>query len=253
MTVVFHLFLSICSALACLAPALAHAQVTVFAAASLQGALDEVAAATEIDIVISYGGSGLMARQVTQGAPADVIILANAAWMEWLEAQGAVEAGSTEIILSNTLVLVGPTGAEPLPGPDADALLARLEGERLALGQTEAVPAGIYAREWMQNTGIWAVLRPYLAETENVRAALALVARKEAPLGVVYQSDADAEAGVDVVHNINPEGHSPIVYLAATVQGRASEDVTGFQTFLRSEAAQDIFAAHGFLRAEHAQ
>ena len=253
MSLISRLFLSICSALACLAPALVQAQATVFAAASLQGALDEVVAASELDIVVSYGGSGLMARQVTQGAPADVIILANAAWMEWLEAQGAVEPGSTEIILSNTLVLVGPTGAEPLPTADADALLARLDGERLALGQTEAVPAGIYAREWMQNTGIWAALRPYLAETENVRAALALVARKEAPLGVVYQSDADAEAGVDVVHRIDADGHSPIVYLAAIVQGRARDDVTGFQTFLRSETAQDIFAAHGFLRAGHAQ
>nr|WP_317055644.1 molybdate ABC transporter substrate-binding protein [Roseovarius sp. W115] len=250
MIVFFHLFLRICAVLTGLVVVPVHAQVTVFAAASLQGALEDVAEASDVDIVISYGGSGLLARQVAQGAPADLVLLANAAWMTWLDGQGAVKAGSQQVFLSNQLVVVGPAGADRLRDPNADALLDRLDGGRLALGQTQAVPAGIYAREWMETAGLWSVLRPHLAETENVRAALALVARGEAPLGVVYLSDARAELGVDVVHIVNPEHHAPIVYPAAIVAGRDHPDAQAFHKFLTTKTAQDIFAAHGFARPE---
>lgn len=250
MNLIFRLFLSICAVLTAFWAEPAQAQVTVFSAASLRGALEEVAAASGIEITVSYGGSGLMARQVAQGAPADIVLLANAAWMTWLEGQGALEPGTQKIFLSNQLVLIGPKGADPIATADADTILMRLKGDRLVLGQTQAVPAGIYAREWMEATGVWSVLSPYLAETENVRAALALVSRGEAPLGIVYTSDAMAETGVDIVHHIAPKHHTPIEYPAAIVAGRSHPEVQAFHDFLTTQTAQDIFAAHGFVRAE---
>ncbi|MEL7257832.1 MAG: molybdate ABC transporter substrate-binding protein [Pseudomonadota bacterium] len=250
MNPISRLFLSICAVLAALWAAPVQAQVTVFSAASLRGALEEVAAASGIEITVSYGGSGLMARQIAQGAPADIVLLANAAWMTWLEGQGALKPGTQKVFLSNDLVLVGPKGADPIATADADTILMRLNGGRLALGQTQAVPAGIYAREWMEATGLWPALRPYLAETENVRAALALVARGEVPLGIVYTSDAMAETGVDIVHHIDQNQHAPITYPAAIVAGRDRPEVQAFHDFLTTETAQDIFAAYGFVRAE---
>lgn len=213
--------------------------VRVFAAASLQGPLDEVAEAWNDEVVISYGGSGAIARQVSQGAPADALILANAAWADWLSSGGyAPDAG--QILLSNTLVIVGPVGATALPDPTAETILARLNGGRLAMGQHISVPAGIYAQAWLEGIGAWTALRPNLAETENVRAALALVARKEAQLGIVYASDAVASDDVSVVFEVPVNAHPPIQYpaLALTPIGSA---------FLDHVAAQsDSFTAAGF-------
>lgn len=217
--------------------------ITVFAAASLKNALDEVAAAYSGDVVVSYGGSGLLARQVAQGAPVDVVLLANSAWMDWLQEQSAIEASSRLDLLGNTLVLVAPEGADKFAEISAASLLKRLEGGRLAVGQTKGVPAGIYARQWLENKGFWAMLQPHLAETENVRAALALVSRGEAPLGVVYGSDALADPGVSVVYDIPPDQHDEITYPVAAVKGGNG---ASFIDFLVSDQAVMIFSKHGF-------
>lgn len=227
--------------------------LTVFAAASLREALDGAVAASEAaaqgefsgDVVISYGGSGAMARQVALGAPADVVILANEAWMSWLAEEGAVEADSVARIMGNGLVLVGPQGAEPLDALDATALTERLGDGRLAVGQVLSVPAGIYAKEWMQSAGLWEQLQPHLAETENVRAALALVERGEVPLGVVYATDARA-AKVTVLQEIDARHHSPIGYWAAVTATRDHPQAAPFLAYLKG-AAQAGFAELGFL------
>lgn len=222
------------------APALAR-DLTVFAAASLRGALDEVAALSDTPVAISYGGSGAMARQVAQGAPADVVVLANPQWMVWLQDQGVVAADLPVTLLTNTLVLIGNDGPA-LPDPDADALLARLGDRRLAIGQRQAVPAGIYARAWLEHIGAWDRLVPHLAEVENVRAALALVARGDAPLGVVYGSDALADPKVTVLWQIPDDQHPPITYPAAALSPEGAQ----FMQILRSPQAAEIFKKHGF-------
>lgn len=220
--------------------------MTVFAAASLRGALEEVTADFPASVVLSYGGSGTMARQVASGAPADVVLLANSDWMKWLADEGVEGAGNAQIIARNRLVLIAPAGSVPLADP-AD-LPARLGPEgRLAMGQRDAVPAGSYARAWLTHSGLWQRLQRRLAETDNVRAALALVARGDAPLGVVYASDAQAEPEVQTIYEVPAEAHAPITYPAAalTAKGKALVD------FLTTDAAQAILVDHGFLRADH--
>ncbi|MFG6590614.1 molybdate ABC transporter substrate-binding protein [Sulfitobacter sp. 1A12157] len=227
-------------------PLRAEAPVTVFAAASLRGALEEVAAGFPAPVVLSYGGSGTMARQVASGAPADVVVLANSDWVTWLADKGVAGAETAQIIARNRLVVIAPADSASLADP-AD-LPARLGAEgRLAIGQRDAVPAGSYARAWLTHAGLWQRLQSRLAETDNVRAALALVARGDAPLGVVYASDAQAEPEVQTVYEVPAETHAPITYPAAalTPEGKALVD------FLTTEAAQAILVDHGFLRADH--
>lgn len=229
------------------ATAAAGEPVKIFAAASLGRALDEVAAAWPGEAVISYGGSGGIARQVAAGAPADIVILANTAWIAWLEDRGALQRGSARDILGNRLVLVAPEGAADLTGVTPRAILERLDGGRLAVGQVLSVPAGIYAKEWMQTAGLWDALSPYLAETVDVRAALALVARGEAPLGIVYATDV-RDAEVRVLHEVDPSLHAPIRYGAAIVHSSTNAKAADFMKFLAGEA-QDIFISYGFRRA----
>ncbi len=245
---IFGVFTIICATLASAGAVRSDAPVTIFAAASLRGALEAALDGSGIEARVSYGGSGTMARQVAQGAPADLVILANVTWMDWLEENGHIEVSTRRDLLGNRLVLVGPRGAEDLGELNADILLERLDAGRLAVGHTEAVPAGIYAREWMQAAGVWEALRPQLAETENVRAALALVSRGEVPLGVVYASDAQADPGVQVLARIDLELHASIVYPMALVTGRDSDGARAVLEHLASERAEDAFVAHGFTR-----
>jgi len=243
---IFGLLTIICAMLATVGPGRADAPVTIFAAASLGGALEAALDGVETEVRVSYGGSGTMARQVAQGAPADLVILANTDWMDWLESRGLLVADSRRDLLGNRLVLVGPDGAAPLESVDATTLSDRLAGGRLAVGHTEAVPAGIYAKEWMQAAGLWQALRTQLAETENVRAALALVSRGEVPLGVVYASDAQADPGVTVLAEIDADLHAPIVYPAALVAGRDAEAARTVLTHLQGATAAAAFERHGF-------
>lgn len=228
--------------LAAALPAQADRALTVFAAASLREALDAVAQIYDAPVAVSYGGSGAVARQVAQGAPADVIILAHPRWMDWLEDRGLIVSGTRFDLLSNRLVLIGPKGAPVLTDPTPERLLARLGDRRLAMGQRDAVPAGLYAAAWLRAIDAWDRLQPHLAETENVRAALALVSRREAPLGLVYASDALADPDVSVVYAVPDAQHPPIVYPVAAVTARADD----FLAHLRSPAAVAIFVRHGF-------
>ena len=216
-----------------------RAPVTVFAAASLSGVLEAAAKDYDGAVTFSFGGSGVMARQVAAGAPADLLILANPDWMVWLSQQGHIGPDTQQIIATNSLVVIGPSHAAPLHPQD---LIARLGNGRLAMGQRDAVPAGSYARSWLQSVALWDQVQTQLAETDNVRAALALVARGETPLGIVYATDAIAEPRVSVVYNIPSGSHAPVKYPAAAL----SPAGTGFLNYLTSAAAAATFAAHGF-------
>ena len=214
--------------------------VRVFAAASLQGPLDQIAQTHGAQARISYSGSGTIARQISLGAPADLVLLANTDWAAWLVDQGHV-TGPAVSVLSNRLVVIAPAGAPPLAQADAQTLAARLGTGRLAMGQHMSVPAGQYAQAWLAHIGAWEALRPQLAETENVRAALALVARGEAPLGIVYASDAAASRAVDVVWSISPDSHPPILYQALALTPAGAELLAHVMTRL------DVFVGAGFV------
>lgn len=223
----------------CTAVAAASEPVRIFAAASLQGPLDTVARDWAHPTSISYAGSGMIARQISLGAPTDLVILANPDWMAWLQDKGSITRQPRDLV-SNRLVLIGPRGAMPLPDPDATSLLGRLADTRLAMGLHASVPAGIYARAWLDHIGAWQALLPHLAETDSVRAALALVARGEVQLGIVYASDAAAEPDVEILWTVPQNQHPPIRYPAASITAEGA----AFLDFLMTRT--DVFLAAGF-------
>jgi molybdate transport system substrate-binding protein len=237
----------VCAALiAATLPLVAQAdapRVTIFAAASLQDVMGELSQIYSDDAVISVAGSGTIARQIANGAPADAVILANADWMDWLEEKGRIDPAKRVDLLGNSLVLIGSAGSPDMGDVTADSLRERLAGGRLAIGQTLGVPAGIYGRQWLETADLWTALRPHLAETDNVRAALALVAWEESPLGIVYATDATAEPGVRRLYDVPQEAHHPIVYPAAGLTDAGD----AFVTFLRSDDARTVFRRHGFI------
>ncbi|RVT83350.1 molybdate ABC transporter substrate-binding protein [Rhodobacteraceae bacterium CCMM004] len=224
--------------------------VTVYAAASTQTALEEIAAgfaqATGHRAVVSAAGTPVLARQIQRGAPADVFVSASPAWMDTLDAEGHIAPGTRRDLVGNRLVLIGATGAAPVPLGPAFDLAARLGGGRLAVALIDAVPAGQYARAALEATGLWEAAAPRLAQTDNVRAALALVALGAAPLGVVYASDARAEPRVTVVAAFPEDSHPPIVYPVAAVVGRDSPAVRAFLAHLSAPEARAAWARHGF-------
>lgn len=235
------------------APRTANAPLTVFAAASLKESMDAAAAgygtATGTPVRVSYAASSALARQIEQGAPADVFISADLDWMDTLQAKGLVDAATRRDLLGNTLVLVAPTssGAQPL-ALDARTDLRPLLGAdgRIALALTASVPAGKYAKAAFESLGLWAALQPRVAESENVRAALLMVARGEAPLGVVYGSDARSEPRVRVLATFPASSHPPIVYPVARIATSRHPQAGAFVRWLASPDAQAIFRARGF-------
>lgn len=238
-------------ALAGVARAQAPEDVVVFAAASLQGSLDEVAAAWTQEsgqrVVISYAGSAQLARQIERGAPAQVFISADLAWMDHLQQRRLVDAATRTDLLGNRLVIV--TGAnDPAPTmTPRTALAARLgESGRLAVADTASVPAGRYAKQALQAQDLWDAVAGRLVQADNVRAALAFVARGEVPLGIVYASDARAERRVRVLATFPADTHAPIVYPAARIAGTPAARSDGFLAFLRSPVATCIFVRAGF-------
>lgn len=242
----------VCLVAALALPATARAeQITVFAAASMMDALAEIEtdfeAATGHDVVISFAGSSALARQIQQGAPADIFISANPDWMDVLERDGLIEPGSRFDLVGNTLVLIGhDLGAPPVTvGPDLD-MTALLGDGRLAMALVDAVPAGIYGKAALTNLGLWQSVAPRVAETDNVRAALALVATGEAPFGIVYASDAAAEDRVTVVGTFPAGSHPPIVYPAADLAGRDVPAEAAFLAYLRGPEARAALARQGF-------
>ncbi|MDR6672594.1 molybdate ABC transporter substrate-binding protein [Xanthomonas sp. 1678] len=233
-------------------PALAQTPLTVFAAASLKESLDEAAAAYQrasgTPVQVSYAASSALARQVEQGAPADVFFSADLEWMDYLQQRQLVAPAQRRNLLGNTLVLVAPASSAAkvdLRKPGALAAALGAQG-RLALGQTNSVPAGKYARAALQTLGQWDGVQARLAESDSVRAALMLVARGETPLGIVYGSDAKAEPKVRVVAVFPADSHAPIVYPVAALRASKHPAAADFVRWLGTPPAQAIFQRRGF-------
>ena len=229
----------------------AAGEVKVFAAASLKNALDAIGkdwkAETGNDVVLTYAASSALAKQVEAGAPADLFISADLKWMDYLAKADLIKNDSRQNLLGNALVLVGAKDAAKTyyiaKGFD---LAGALAGGRLAVGAVESVPAGIYAKQALTSLGAWDGVKDKLAEAENVRAALLLVSRGEAPLGIVYMTDSKADAGVKVVGTFPENSHEPIIYPVAQLKNAAAPLAADFQKYLHSAKAQATFSAQGF-------
>jgi molybdate transport system substrate-binding protein len=237
--------------LAALLPLGAAADVTVFAAASLKEAMDEAGraftAASGNKVSVAYGASNALAKQIEAGAPADVFISADLDWMDHLDRRKLLQPGSRTNLLTNTLVLVAPASSTTTLkiGPGF-ALAAALGNDRLALANPDSVPAGKYAKAALQKLGVWTSVERRTARTDNVRAALALVARGETPFGIVYRTDALADKGVRIVDSFPAGTHPDIVYPAAIVAGARSPAAAALLDFLRSAAMRATLTRHGF-------
>jgi molybdate transport system substrate-binding protein len=237
-----------------LAPQAAIAQdktITVFAAASMKNALDDVNAAytkaTGTKVVSSYAASSALAKQIESGAPADVFVSADLKWMDYLQDKKAIKTDTRVNLLGNRLVLIAPKDSKLGNVTISQGFdLARLAGDgRIATGDVRAVPVGLYAKAALEKLGAWTAAEPKFAMTDNVRAALLLVARGEAALGIVYETDAKVEPGVKIIGTFPAGSHPPITYpMAATATAKTG--IAGYLEFLRGKAAKDIFERYGF-------
>ncbi len=226
------------------------AEVLVFAAASLKTALDEIAPAFEqqtgYEVTVSYAASSVLARQIQLGAPADLFISANVNWMDVLQDQGMIDVVSRVDLLGNGLVLIGGTEQTQIGKMQSSTDLSGALGSGyLAMALVDAVPAGVYGKTALQSLGLWGGIEDQVAQTDNVRAALALVAAGAAPLGIVYQSDAQADERVRIIASFPPDTHPPIIYPAA-VTVTAKPEAHALLDYLRSDAARNVFMEQGF-------
>jgi len=225
---------------------------TVFAAASLKNALDNAGKAftaqTGVELKASYAASSALARQIESGAPADLFASADLEWMDYLAKKNLVRPETRVNLLGNRLVLIAPNDTKETTvafTPEAFAKALGPDG-RLATGEVNSVPIGKYAKVAFKKLGLWGGVQPRLAQSDNVRAALALVSRGEAPLGVVYESDARSDPGVKVVGVFPADSHPPVVYPFAVTVDAKGEGVQRFLDYLRSAAAKPFFEAQGF-------
>jgi molybdate transport system substrate-binding protein len=225
--------------------------LTVFAAASMKNALDEADAAytakTGVKISASYAASSALAKQIEQGAPADIFVSADTAWMDYAIGKKNINVPTRVDLLGNAIVLIAPKDSKidnVTIGQGFD--LAKLAGDgKIATGDVKAVPVGKYAKAALEKLGAWQAAEPKFAMAENVRAALALVARGEAVLGIVYSTDAKVEPGVEIVGTFPADSHPAIIYpVAATTT--AKPEAAGYLAFLKSTAAKTIFEKYGF-------
>jgi molybdate transport system substrate-binding protein len=248
-TLAAALFLAVAGTLP--APAADQPKTVVFAAASMKTALDAViakwSAATGKQATVSYASSGALAKQIEQAAPADIFISADLAWMDYLQERKLIQDASRDTLLGNALVLVAPTDkAKPFTlAKGADLAGAAGEG-RIAVCTVTSCPAGKYAKEALGNLGMWATVEPKLAQADNVRAALALVAQSEVPFGIVYATDAKAEPKVKVVATFPEDSHKPVAYPVALTAASKNPDSASLLTYLRSPEAKAIFEGQGF-------
>ena len=232
-------------------PAKAADGPVVFAAASMKTALDAIAASYAATSgktpVISYASSGVLAKQIANGAPADVFISADEKWMTFLADKGAIKPATRETLLGNALVLVEPANGNVelkiAPGFD---LAGALGDGKLAVCTVASCPAGIYGKEALEKLGVYSAVEPKLAQAENVRAALLLVARGEAKLGIVYATDAKAEPKVKVVDTFPESSHAPITYPVAVTADTKDADAATFEAYLHEPASVDILKRQGF-------
>jgi molybdate transport system substrate-binding protein len=229
--------------------------VTVFAAASLKAALDDVTIGFEHvsdhNVQLSFASSSALARQIERGAPANVFISANTDWMDLLATENLLEPETRVALLTNQLVLIAPKDADTSKTSLDDIdFVGLLKDGPLAMGFVEAVPAGIYGKSALVSLGLWDSLSSHVAQTDSVRSALALVARGEAPLGIVYATDALSEPHVSIVARFPQASHAPIVYPAAVI-APATAAASAFTAYLSSLKAHAIFEAHGFGNVDH--
>lgn len=231
--------------------AFAAESLTVFAAASLKNALDSVNTACEADVgekaTISYAASSALAKQIEEGAPADVFISADLAWMKYLSDKKLTRADTEVQLLGNRIVLVAPAdstaGTEIAPNFD----LAALVGDgKLAMANVDSVPAGKYGKAALEKLGVWASVEGKVAQAENVRAALALVSTGEAPVGIVYQTDAAADKKVKIVGTFPEDSHPPIIYPVAQTAESKDAETPAFLKCLQSDKARGLFEEQGF-------
>ena len=224
--------------------------VLVFAAASLQTAIDELAeryrTITGTVIRASYAASSTLANQIVQGAPAEIFISADLDWMDFVESRGGLQPNSRVNLLGNDLVLVAPAAsAVQLAITEHFAIAGALGSGRLAVADPSAVPAGKYAKAALTSLGVWNDVAHRLAPAENVRAALLLVSRGEAPLGIVYRSDARADLGVRIVDVFPDATHPAIIYPAALTRHATGPAQKVFD-YLRGPTAREVFERQGF-------
>lgn len=225
--------------------------ILVFAAASLKNALDEAASryarATGVAVKVSYAASSALAKQIEAGAPADVYISADLDWMDYLSERDLIAADSRRNLLGNGLVLIARAD-DPLTLTIAPGfpLAATLGDGRLAMANTDAVPAGKYGKAALKALGVWSSVEGRIAQADTVRTALALVSRGEAPLGIVYRTDAVADTSVVVAGTFPADTYPPIVYPAALVAASAEGQATAFVAFLSGAEARDAFETQGF-------
>jgi molybdate transport system substrate-binding protein len=233
-------------------PVIAQEQITVFAAASMKNALDDANAAfskaTGIKVVASYEASSALAKQIEQGAPADVFISADLRWMDYASERKLINSNTRINLLGNKLVLIAPVDSKLANVVIGDGFdLARLAGDgRIAVADVKAVPAGLYAKAALEKLGAWTAAEPKLAQAENVRATLAFVARGEAPIGIVYETDAKVEPRVKVIGIFPDNAYPPVTYPAAATAETKKPGVGQYFSFLRTPAAKAIFELYGF-------
>ena len=228
------------------------AQTTIYAAASLTNAIGDLIDAyqhkTGAQVQSSFASSSTLARQIAAGAPADIYASANEKWMTWLVDKGLVEKNAPLDLLGNSLVLIAPAG-HPLKVAMKKGRVPDFKGH-LCMGMPDSVPAGIYGKQALINLGWWPALKGRVVATQDVRSALAFVARGECPLGIVYETDTAIDKRVAIVGRFPDDSHTPIVYPFTLLPG-ASGTARGFFTFLRSPEGQAVFRHYGFTVFKH--
>ena len=232
--------------------------LTIFAASSLKNALDEIVSVYQKDsedqLIVSYAGSSALARQIEMGAPADIFISANESWMDYLLERNMILPESRFDLANNRLVLIGGQDRTPIELENPALKLSDyLNGNYLAMALTSAVPAGIYGKQALTKLGLWQDVETQVAQADNVRAALALVATGEAPLGIVYNSDAVAEPRVKILATFPVGSHAPIKYPVAITDLGKQIPAEKFLKFLRSSATKAILKRNGFSEATDTQ
>jgi molybdate transport system substrate-binding protein len=237
-------------------PARAAADVAdpiVFAAASLKNALDDAAAIYEQKtgkhVILNYAGSSTLAKQIEQAAPADIFFSADIDWMDYLQKRGLIDEDSRATLLGNSIVLVAPkesaAAIEIKPGMPLTDLLG--SDGHLAMANVDSVPAGIYGKAALTHLGAWDAVADKVVLADNVRAALAFVASGEAPLGIVYATDAAAEPAVRIVGEFPADSHPPILYpVALTTASEGRPSAAAFLDFLKAGEARQAFERQGF-------
>jgi molybdate transport system substrate-binding protein len=225
--------------------------LTVFAAASLQNVMKEIGAdytkSTGVQIAFNFAGSSTLARQIVEGAPVDLFISADTKWMDYAQAHGLVEGASRVDLLTNHLALIAPKGSEIALKIGPGFPIAKALGDgRLAMADPDAVPAGLYGKAALTKLGVWPEVENRVAKGDSVRAALVFVAKGEAPLGIVYDTDAKIDPAVRIVDLFPGDSHPPILYPAAVIVSPKSPAARAFLAYLQSPPARAVFARYGF-------